>query len=133
MWQIRPGLESLQSYHVPDIAWPIKLDANERADDPPPLVKEKLVERLAAVAANRYPEIDQHSLKAHRRSYGLRAENVPSATVRARCLPRFAEFFGAPAARRFPQPLFLDVSDILPNGRQHARAGGARRRLRPRS
>ncbi len=63
MWQIRPGLDTLKSYHVPDVAWPVKLDANERAEALPPAVQARIADRLAAVAANRYPEIGQHSLK----------------------------------------------------------------------
>lgn len=108
MWQIRPGLESLQSYHVPDIAWPIKLDANERADDPPPLVKEKLVERLAAVAANRYPEIDQHSLKAAiADGYGLRAENVAVGNGSSEVLAALCRVFGGTGRKTvFPSPSF---------------------------
>jgi histidinol-phosphate aminotransferase len=95
MWQIRPGLETLQSYHVPDIPWPVKLDANERAEALPPLVADRLAARLAAVAANRYPEIGQHSLKAALAAgAGLEADNIVIGNGSSEVLAAICHAFG---------------------------------------
>lgn len=108
MWQIRPGLDSLISYHVPDIAWPVKLDANERAEDLPPAVKEKLAERLAAVAANRYPEIGQHTLKASLAAgFGLAPDNVAIGNGSSEVLAGLCRVFGGAGRKTvFPSPSF---------------------------
>lgn len=108
MWQIRPGLESLTSYHVPDIAWPVKLDANERAEELPPVVKARLAERLAAVAANRYPEIGQQTLKALLAgSFGLTPENIAVGNGSSEVLAALCHVFGGPGRKVvYPSPSF---------------------------
>ncbi len=108
MWQIRPGLESVKSYHVPDIAWPVKLDANERAEDLPPRVKDAIVERLAAVAANRYPEIGQHTLKAALADgLGLAPENIALGNGSSEVLAALCRVFGGPGRKIvYPSPSF---------------------------
>jgi histidinol-phosphate aminotransferase len=108
MWQTRPGLETVKSYHVPDIAWPVKLDANERPEDLPPKVKGALTERLAAVAANRYPEIGQHTLKAALADgLGLAADNIALGNGSSEVLAALCRVFGGPGRKIvFPSPSF---------------------------
>ncbi len=108
MWQIRPGLEAVKSYHVPDVAWPVKLDANERAEDLPPSVKSALGERLAAVAANRYPEIGQHTLKAALADgLGLTPENIALGNGSSELLAAICRVFGGPGRKIvYPNPSF---------------------------
>lgn len=73
----RTGLETLKPYSVEEINWPIKIDANERPADLPPAVKAKVIEKLAALSFNRYPEISAQSLKTViGADFGLTAANV---------------------------------------------------------
>ncbi|MDT8900200.1 histidinol-phosphate transaminase [Anaeroselena agilis] len=122
MWQIRPGLDTLKSYHVPDIAWPVKLDANERAEAPPPAVQAAIAERLAAVAANRYPEIGQHSLKqALANGLRLEPENIVLGNGSSEVLAAICRVFGGPG-RKIVQPspsfsmypIYCKLADSVP-------------------
>lgn len=108
MWQIRPGLDSLKSYHLPDVAWPVKLDANERAGDLPPAVQGEIAARVAALAVNRYPEIAQLSLKnALADSHGLTAANVAVGNGSSEVLAALCRVFGgAGRGLVFPSPSF---------------------------
>ncbi len=108
MWQIRPGLESVKSYYVPDVAWPVKLDANERAEALPPAVQAGIAERLAAVAANRYPEIGQHSLKkALAAGLGLEPENIVLGNGSSEVLAAICRVFGGVGRKIvYPHPSF---------------------------
>lgn len=54
-WE-RSELAALPEYRVPDGVCPVKLDANEAAEDFPPPLKDEVLRRLAAVNFNRYPE-----------------------------------------------------------------------------
>lgn len=108
MWQIRPGLDTIKSYHVPDIAWPVKLDANERAEALPPAVQARIAERLAAVAGNRYPEIGQHSLKkALADGLGLEPENIALGNGSSEVLAAICRVFGGVGRKIvYPHPSF---------------------------
>src|SRR5690606_17594854 len=60
------------SYHVPDAAGLLKLDAMENPHPLPPALQEALGRRLAQVALNRYPVPAYDELKASiRRSFGV--------------------------------------------------------------
>lgn len=108
MFAPRTGLESLKPYSIEEINWRIRLDANERPADLPPAVKNKVIERLTALAFNRYPEISAHSLKTTiGESFGLKAANVligngSSEVLAALC---FA-FGGAGRSIVYPSPSF---------------------------
>jgi histidinol-phosphate aminotransferase len=108
MWQIRPGLETIKSYHVPDIAWPVKLDANERAGALPPKVQAAIDARLATIAANRYPEIGQHSLKqALAGGLGLTPGNIAVGNGSSELLAALCRVFGGPGRKIvYPSPSF---------------------------
>ena len=64
MFRFREGLETIKGYSTDEGNWRIKLDANERAGKLPSAVEEAIRARLAGLTLNRYPEIDQSSLKA---------------------------------------------------------------------
>ncbi len=108
MFLPRIGLETLKPYSVEEINWPIKIDANERPTDLPTAVKTKVMEKLAALAFNRYPEISAQSLKTSiGAAYGLTAANVligngSSEVLEALC---FA-FSGAGRSIVYPTPSF---------------------------
>ena len=52
---VRPDVQQMSSYHVPESAGLVKLDAMENPYGLPPELKEALGRRLAEVAINRYP------------------------------------------------------------------------------
>ncbi len=61
---IRADVRALSAYHVPDATGFVKLDAMENPYTLPPGLQQKLGERLAAVALNRYPVPSYAALKA---------------------------------------------------------------------
>jgi histidinol-phosphate aminotransferase len=61
---IRADVRALSAYHVPDASGFVKLDAMENPYMLPPELQQKLGERLAALALNRYPVPSYAALKA---------------------------------------------------------------------
>lgn len=108
MFLPRVGLETLKTYSVEEINWPVKIDANERPTDLPPAVKAKVIEKIAALPFNRYPEISAQSLKTTiSADFGLSAANVligngSSEILEALC---FA-YGGADRSIVYPTPSF---------------------------
>ncbi|EAX49008.1 histidinol-phosphate aminotransferase [Thermosinus carboxydivorans Nor1] len=75
--EVRPGLERLPSYTIDDGEWVIKLDANERPTPLPAPVQAAIMERLAGLSFNRYPDMAMRSLRQKiAAESGLTAENV---------------------------------------------------------
>lgn len=60
----KPHLASLALYPFEKIDAPVKLDQNESPDDLPPAVKQRAIERLAAVPWNRYPDMQGDEVRA---------------------------------------------------------------------
>jgi histidinol-phosphate aminotransferase len=60
---IREDVRDISSYHVPNAAGLVKLDAMENPYSLPPALQEKLAQRLSAVALNRYPQPAYEGLK----------------------------------------------------------------------
>ncbi|MFZ9406661.1 MAG: histidinol-phosphate transaminase [Burkholderiaceae bacterium] len=60
---VRPEVQAMAAYHVPDASGLIKLDAMENPFRLPEPLQQALGERLAAVAINRYPAPSYASLK----------------------------------------------------------------------
>ena len=108
MFMPRAGLEALQPYSVTEADWAIRLDANERPTDLPPVVKARIIERLGVLPFNRYPEIGAQSLKAViAAGFGLSAAQVligngSSEILEALC---FA-YGGAGSSIVYPSPSF---------------------------
>ena len=61
---VRAEVRAMSSYHVPDSAGLVKLDAMENPYRLPPELARELADRLAAVAINRYPVPSYARLKA---------------------------------------------------------------------
>ena len=61
---VRPDIQAMSSYHVPDAGGLVKLDAMENPYGLPPELKAELGRRLAEVAVNRYPVPAYAELKA---------------------------------------------------------------------
>jgi histidinol-phosphate aminotransferase len=73
---IRPQVQAMASYHVPDAAGFVKLDAMENPYGLPAAVQTELASALSAVALNRYPQPAYASLKHRLRD----AFGVPEAS-----------------------------------------------------
>jgi histidinol-phosphate aminotransferase len=108
MWQVRDGLETLKAYTIEEGDWAIKLDANESAVNLPVAVQQKLMERLAKLPFNRYPEITQLSLRQKiAASLGLEAENVAIGNGSSQLLESLCYVFGGTGRKIvYPTPSF---------------------------
>ncbi|TWH52103.1 histidinol-phosphate transaminase [Sporomusa sp. KB1] len=108
MFVPRSGLEVLKPYSVEEIQWPIRLDANENPNDMPQAIKTKVIEKLAALPFNRYPEISAQSLKETiAAGFGLTAANVLIGNGSSEILEALCYAFGG-AGRSivYPSPSF---------------------------
>lgn len=108
MFTPRLGLETLKSYSVEESNWRIRLDANERPADLPPAVKAKILEKLAVLPFNRYPELSAQSLKTTiGTDFGLSAANVIIGNGSSEILEAVCYAFGG-AGRSivYPSPSF---------------------------
>jgi len=108
MWKIRKGLDALNAYSIEEDDWAVKLDANERPRNLPPRVMERLMERLAALQYNRYPEITPRSLREKIAGpLGLKADNVVIGNGSSELLAVLCYVFGGQGRKIvFPQPSF---------------------------
>lgn len=77
MWNYRKDLDTLPTYTVEEKDWAVKLDANESPVNLPPLVQEKVINKLSFLPFNRYPEMGMMGLKEQiARSFNLSIDNV---------------------------------------------------------
>ena len=120
----RPGLLELPVYHAEDSEATIRLDANERTTNLPEPVRQAVVDRLSAIAFNRYPEMNMTTLKKMlAEGIGITTDEVAvgcgsSALLEAAC----QAFGGAGRKIAYPVPSFsmyevyvrLADSDPLP-------------------
>ncbi|MBI3575771.1 MAG: histidinol-phosphate transaminase [Gammaproteobacteria bacterium] len=65
---IRPEIQALKAYHVPDSAGMVKLDAMENPYGWPEELKAEWCEVLKSVALNRYPDPEARALRARLRA-----------------------------------------------------------------
>ncbi|MDR1702491.1 MAG: histidinol-phosphate transaminase [Sporomusaceae bacterium] len=73
----RAVLDTFLSYTTQEEDLPVKLDANECAEDLPPEVKERVLAKLAELPFNRYPHISALDLRQQiAAEFGLGADNV---------------------------------------------------------
>lgn len=104
----RPGLAQLPTYSVDEREWEIKIDANESNVNLPPLVQERLINRLAALPFNRYPDIGMKGLKEQiARNFNLRSEQVLIGNGSSEILEKlFHAYGGSGRSIVFPTPSF---------------------------
>lgn len=104
----RPGLNELPTYSVEEREWEIKIDANESSFNLPPLVQERLMNRLAGLAFNRYPDIGMKGLKEQiARNFQLRSDNVLIGNGSSEILEKlFHAYGGGGRSIVFPAPSF---------------------------
>nr|WP_092069420.1 histidinol-phosphate transaminase [Dendrosporobacter quercicolus]NSL47467.1 histidinol-phosphate transaminase [Dendrosporobacter quercicolus DSM 1736]SDL90790.1 histidinol-phosphate aminotransferase [Dendrosporobacter quercicolus] len=108
MADYRPGLNELPTYSVEEREWEIKIDANESSFNLPPLVQERLMNRLAGLAFNRYPDIGMKGLKEQiAGNFQLRSDNVLIGNGSSEILEKlFHAYGGGGRSIVFPAPSF---------------------------
>lgn len=108
MADCRPGLNELPTYSVAEREWEIKIDANESNFNLPPLVQERLINRLAGLAFNRYPDIGMKGLKEQiARNFQLSSDNVLIGNGSSEILEKlFHAYGGGGRSIVFPAPSF---------------------------
>lgn len=104
----RPRLLELPTYDVSEKDWEIKLNANESNLNLPPLVAERVMNRLSQVAFHRYPVEELEDLKTLLAAgFGLAPENVLVANGSSEILEKLFFAFGGSGRRVvFPTPSF---------------------------
>ena len=108
MWTYRPGLEELPVYNVEESDWSVKLDANESPFNLPPRVAERVQDRLACLAFNRYPDLGKMGLREMlAESYGLAVEEVQVGGGSSEILAAICHALGGPGRSIvYPTPSF---------------------------
>lgn len=104
----RPGIDKLPVYGVEEQDWRIKVDANESNRNLPPLVRERVENRLSYVAFNRYPDIAMTSLREEiGRGSGYDIDNVWIGNGSSEILEKLFFLYGGPSRGIvFPVPSF---------------------------
>lgn len=120
----RTGLANLPTYDVTERDWEIKLNANESNLNLPPLVAERVMNRLSHVALHRYPNHEMDDLKdLIAESFALSRENVVIGNGSSEILEKLFYAFGGPGRGVvFPVPSFsmygiyakISESDAVP-------------------
>ncbi|QJW44492.1 histidinol-phosphate transaminase [bacterium BFN5] len=108
MTDYRPKLEQLPTYSVDEQEWDIKLDANESNLNLPPLVHERLLNRLSFLAFNRYPDIGMKNLKEQiAQNFAINPNQVLVGNGSSEILEKLFYAFGGPGRSIvFPTPSF---------------------------
>lgn len=108
MIDYRGGLESLPTYDVTEKDWEIKLNANESNLNLPPLVEERVMNRLSRIAFNRYPDAEMDDLKELiAASFRLSPAQVLAANGSSEILEKLFFCFGGRGRKVvFPVPSF---------------------------
>lgn len=108
MIDYREGLSSLPTYDVTEKDWEIKLNANESNLNLPPLVEERVMNRLSRIAFNRYPDSEMNDLKALiAENFRLSSDQVLVANGSSEILEKLFFAFGGQGRKIvFPVPSF---------------------------
>ncbi|WP_110956006.1 histidinol-phosphate transaminase [Anaerosinus massiliensis] len=104
----RVGLNELPTYDVSEQDWNIKLNANESNLNLPPLVEERVVNRLASIAFNRYPDTESDDLKdLLAQNFQVKPQNILLGNGSSEILEKLFFAFGGPdRSIVFPVPSF---------------------------
>lgn len=108
MIDYRKGLAELPTYDVSEKDWDIKINANECNLNLPPLVAERVMNRLSHIAFNRYPVEEMDDLKELiAGNFNLQSENVLIGNGSSEILEKlFFAFGGEARSIVFPVPSF---------------------------
>ena len=106
--EYRAALHTLKPYSVEEDDWSIKLDANESPYNVPPLVRERIMNRLDYLAFNRYPEMGMQDLRTQiAGEFRLSMDNVLLGSGSSELLATLCYTFGGPGRGIvFPVPSF---------------------------
>lgn len=104
----RKGLSDLPTYDVTEKEWEIKLNANESSLNLPPLVEERVMNRLSHIAFHRYPDTELTDLKELiAANFRLSPDNVLIGNGSSEILEKLFFAFGGPGRTVvFPMPSF---------------------------
>ncbi len=118
----REGLSDRPSYDVTERDWKIKINANECNLNLPPLVDERVMNRLSHVAFNRYPNDEAGDLcEQIARNFGCQKENVQLGNGSSEIIEKlFYAFGGEGHSIVYPWPSF----SMYPNYAKAAEANG---------
>ncbi len=95
MLSTRTGWETLKPYSVDHVEWNIRLDANERATNLPPVVLEAVTRQLAAIEFNRYPDMAAARLRTSiAQNFGLTVSNILVGNGSSELLAAICQTFG---------------------------------------
>jgi histidinol-phosphate aminotransferase len=109
MFDYRDGLADMPSYDVVERDWKIKINANECNMNLPPMVAERVMERLGRTAFNRYPNEQLDDLRdILARHYGLQRNNVLIGSGSSEIIEKLFYCFGGSAEKKivYPWPSF---------------------------
>ena len=108
MFNYRSELENMPSYDGVEKNYWIKVNANESTLSLPPAVEERVLNRLALMAFNRYPNEEYHSLAAQiAKSFSVEESQVLLGGGSSEIIEKvFHAFGGAGHKIVFPQPSF---------------------------
>jgi len=108
IFDYRPGLEKIKPYSVEEKDWDIKLDANESPNNMPPLVRERVMNKLEYLAFNRYPEMGMEDLRTQiAENFNMNIQNVQIGNGSSEIIMALCQVFGGPGRSIvFPVPSF---------------------------
>ena len=108
MLTYRNGLDDMPSYDGVEKNYRVKVNANESTLNLPPLVEERVINRLAMLALNRYPNEEYHSLVEQiAKNFSADAAQILLGGGSSEIIEKVFHAFGG-AGRKiiFPQPSF---------------------------
>ncbi|MBQ9496173.1 MAG: histidinol-phosphate transaminase [Selenomonadaceae bacterium] len=108
MLNYRSGLNEMPSYDGVEKNYRIKVNANESTLNLPPLVEERVINRLALLAFNRYPNEEYHSLVEQiAKNFSVEASQILLGGGSSEIIEKvFHAFGGAGHKVVYPQPSF---------------------------
>lgn len=108
MSDYRRGLVEFPTYDISEKDWTIKINANESNLNLPPLVEERVLNRLGRISFNRYPDSEMEDLKELiADNFSLTTENILVANGSSEILEKlFFAFGGSGRSIVFPVPSF---------------------------
>lgn len=109
MLQYRKGLKEMPAYDGTDKFYNIKVNANECNLPMPPIVNERVMNRLASVPFNRYPGEEYYNLTEQiAKNFKLQPENVFLGNGSSEIIEKIFYCFGGNKAKKivFPDPSF---------------------------
>ena len=108
MLTYRNGLDEMPSYDGVEKNYRIKVNANESTMNLPPVVEERVLNRLALQALNRYPNEEYHSLVEQiAKNFSVDAAQILLGNGSSEIIEKVFHAFGGAGKRVvFPQPSF---------------------------